>query len=251
MEELQSELNFLKSNRTRLRSKCTRKINSARGNYKDYSELAVGNALDEIKELKAKLENMDTDIHRILHKMSKTESEINADYDICEGYEEDIVGALEVLQGDLARRSAAAAAAALNAPQVTFGGQHSASGNPPPLSGQIKLPQIPLPEYSHADGESFEHFITNFEAVLNKYTISNFEKFVYLERQVKGEALLLIRSLRGDERSYDEAKKLLMKAFADPTAQRFEILHKLATLNLKPNGNCYAFVSEMSYYPYF
>ena len=238
MEDLNEELLFLKSNRTRVRAKCTRKTNVVKSTYSNFSEIETSIAIEELKEFKSKLETFDTDIHRLMHKLSVKVDELNNDYDTWDNYEENLQEVLGLLQGHLAGRVSPTAAAATGMPNtpVSLG-----TGTPTP-PGQIKLPQVPLPEYNHAEGESFEHFITNFESVLDKYNISNFEKYVYLERQLKGEALLLIRSLRGDQRSYDEAKKLLMKAFASPTVQRFDILTKLANLKLKPNGNCYAFL---------
>ena len=81
------------------------------------------------------------------------------------------------------------------------------------IGNQIKLPPLPLPTYSNAEDESFDCFIKGFEAVVNKYNISNYEKFIFL-KQLKGKPLTLIKSLEYTNPCYEAAKDLLSKAFA-------------------------------------
>ena len=223
------ELDFLKSSRSRWRTKCTKRCKIHIENQENLTKFELDSAITELSEIKSKLDSLDSDIHRLMHKAKITEKDMLTEYSRCDEYEEHVRSTLCDLREVQAVQSEAVAAAAVAAREP--------SGDASVSAGQIKLPQIPLPEYNHADGDSFENFISNFEDVLNKYKISNFEKYVYLERQVKGEALTLIKSLRGEERSYDEAKMLLEKAFASPTVQKFETLQKLANINLKFNGN--------------
>jgi len=113
------------------------------------------------------------------------------------------------------------------------------------MNTHMKLPQVPLPEYGKLEGESLEYFIANFENIINRYPLSEFEKFVLLSRQLSNEPLILIKSLQGSQQSYTEAKELLIKAFSSPLNQKFDILERLCKLKLKKGANPYSFISEM------
>ena len=113
------------------------------------------------------------------------------------------------------------------------------------VSNQIKLPQLPLPQYSHAPGEFLETFFRNYDAIVPKYAISEYEKFVFLEKRLSGEPLILIKSLQGAQQSYAEARSLLESAFASPLLQKYDIINRLSKLKLLPNRVIYAFISEM------
>ena len=229
------DLPFFKGMRTTVRSKCTRLCNGVnRGDFLQPSD--IRNCIEDLKDIKSELKKLDSDVLRCMYKSKVQQDVLDAEHGACEDYQNKITLAVRTLQSSL---EAAALPPSPTGNQASFGQLSANPGN------QIKLPQIPLPEYNHSEGESFENFISNFESVINKYNVSNFEKYIYLERQVKGEALTLIKSLRGNDRSYDEAHKLLTKAFASPIVQKFEVMQKMANLNLKYNGNCYQFVSDM------
>ena len=59
------------------------------------------------------------------------------------------------------------------------------------------------------------------------------------------EPLTLIKSLQGAQQSYAEASSLLESAFASPLLQKYDIINRLSQLKLRPNGEIYAFISEM------
>ena len=88
-------------------------------------------------------------------------------------------------------------------------------------------------------------FFRNFEAIVSKYAISEYEKFVFLEKQLSRETLTLIKSFQGDRQSYAEARSLLESAFASLLLQKYDIINRLLQLKLLPNGEIYAFISEM------
>ena len=83
----------------------------------------------------------------------------------------------------------------------------------------LRMSELPLPEYSHSDGESLEYFLKSFESVIDKYKLSSYEKFIYLQKQLKKEPLVLIKSLEVRNPSYEEAKELLSKVFASIRSQ--------------------------------
>ena len=113
------------------------------------------------------------------------------------------------------------------------------------ISTHMKLPQVPLPEYGRREGESLEGFLGNFETIINKYSLSEFEKFVLLSRQLRNEPLVLIKSLQGSQQSYTEAKNLLILAFSSPLTQKFDIIERMAKIKLKEGADPYSFISEM------
>ena len=98
-------------------------------------------------------------------------------------------------------------------PSTTVYSPSSLINNDIPFTGsfnQMKLPQIPLPEYGRREGETLENFINNFESIVDKYALSEFEKFVLLSKQLKNEPAILIKSLQGSQQSYTQAKKFVM-----------------------------------------
>ena len=47
---------------------------------------------------------------------------------------------------------------------------------------KLKLPELPLPSFSNNEGERLIQFFINFEAIIDKYDLSNFERYIYLEK---------------------------------------------------------------------
>lgn len=111
-----------------------------------------------------------------------------------------------------------------------------------PRLTKLKLPEIPLPKFSNAPHETLVEFIDNFESVINKYELSDYEKFVYVKRQLGGEPLILINSLSGTKQSYEGAKSLLKDAFADVTAQKYSAIRRLVNLNM--SDGTFEYISE-------
>ena len=230
----EKRLKFLKGNRSILRGKCTRLINKLVPEYIDSLEKRdCNNFIDDLSELRRKLDSKNSEVLNLIWNSDSLEVD-DDEYTKSEEYDEKLLSSLKILRNKVFDLEEAASSSAV-------GNIASSSGG----STQLKLPQVPLPEYSHAEGENLEQFFSNLENILDKHTLTQYEKYVLLERQLKGEALLLVRSLSGDNQSYDDAKTLLLKAFASPVIQKFEILSKLSSLNLSYNGSPYVFISEM------
>ena len=83
-----------------------------------------------------------------------------------------------------------------------------------------------------------------FESIIDKYTLSEYERFVFLEKQLAGHPLTLIKSLMGTDRCYSKAKALLTKAFARPLKQKFETIKQLVNLNFDKDEP-YKFISDV------
>ena len=108
---------------------------------------------------------------------------------------------------------------------------------------KLKLPEIPLPKYSYAKGETLLSFLSAFESIVRSYHLSSYERFVYLKRQLQGPPLILVESLELAKQSYECAVELLKKAFASDISQKFDAIQRLR--DLKCANKPYEFISEM------
>jgi len=110
---------------------------------------------------------------------------------------------------------------------------------------KFRLPEIPLPFYSHAKGESLDHFLSSFSEIVDKYPVNSYVKFCLLKEQLKGEAYKLVNSLPVAQQTFTQAKELLEEAFASSATKEFDVLYRLLNLKLEYGGNAYEYVGEM------
>ena len=216
------QLNFLKDNRKYIRTKITRKCNVLRDNIAVLSLEEKALEIEELDLLSSKLNKVDDQISGGIWQHISDRSILDQELETVDRYAVDIAAVRRLLQTQPISNE-------LN--------------NFP--SNAIKLPQLPLPEYGHEKGESLERFFVNFETVVGKFAISDFEKFVFLKKQLRNEALTLINSLQGSHQSYGEAKKLLHDAFESPEIQKFDAINRLTKIKLNGNDDPYEFVSEV------
>ena len=135
--------------------------------------------------------------------------------------------------------------AAASNPPIGVSGQQSQQPTPVVrLPNTLKLPQVPLPKYCYEDGDDLESFFEEFESIVNKYTTDENEKFSLMSEQLKGEAKSLAKSLRGVQRSFTDAKQLLMDAFASEMRRKEDIINRLVGIKLNKTGEIYSFISE-------
>lgn len=217
-----NQLEFVKNNRKFLRKKITEFCNKLLVKLFDYTAGEISDKLVELNTMKVRLDKFDDQIQQIMWLGSVDEDTYQIELDQCEVYQTKITRAVRLLR-----------------PSSSVSTDSSFPKN------QIKLPSLPLPEYSHGESESLEEFFLKFESIVSKYSISEYEKFFLLEKQVSGEPLKLIRSLNSDVQSYSEAKKLLCKAFASPICQKFEVIDRLSKLKLNSHSDIYTFISNM------
>ena len=122
-------------------------------------------------------------------------------------------------------------------------------------NGQVLVPQAnnsrlkpknaPLPKYSGEGSDSFERFFLTFEALVNSYGYTNFEKYLLLKECCTDTALTIVDSLEISDQNYTAAKNLLQEALASPIKQKFNTLQRLINLNLDDVGCPYKFVGEI------
>lgn len=226
----EQELSFLKENRKYLRSKVTKLCNNITSNIQSFDGDKCEECKQTLNSYKCKLTESNEKISKGLWIFEQSRDKLNEELDKCEQYDCDILKSIKFLERHMSNHNAPTLMTTPFSPQV---------------SNQIKLPQLPLPEYGHENGENLGLFFTNFENIINKYSLSEYEKFVFLSRQLKGEPLILVKSLQGAHQSYEEAKALLTKAFSSPLAQKFETINKLSNITLSEYGEPFSFVSDM------
>lgn len=221
VEGSSNDLEFAKNNRKYMRKKVTEFCNKLPIKIFDFTNEEISDKLIELNTLKVRLEKLDEKVQHIMWLNSADEPSYQEELDQSEVYLTKISRAVRLLRPS------------------------SISTDCSLPKNQIKLPSLPLPEYSHAESESLEEFFLKFESIVSKYAISEYEKYFLLEKQISGEPLKLIRSLNSDLQSYSEAKKLLCKAFASPICQKFEVIDRMSKLKLKNHNDVYTFISNM------
>jgi hypothetical protein len=180
--------------------------------------------LNALESLQAEIKNLNESICASLWQKTKDESKLSAEFDICETYNNKIREGILILKADIAD------ATSITEPRVL---------DAQPRLNKLKLPEVPLPTYSHSEGETLNQFFENFETILCKYDLSDCEKFVYLKRQIRNEPLTLINSFSGAKQSYNDTKSLLEEAFADVITQKYDAIRRLSNLRLTKDGDPY------------
>lgn len=189
-----------------------------------------------LESVKSELDKLNEQIFNKLLESKSTEAKNDEEYKKCTEYTHKIIYAISVIQLSLqpsppATETPSAAAAAAVPPAAS------------PLN-KLKLPQVKLPVYGHREGEDLNKFFNNFEQIIDKYGLSNYERFVYLQQQLSGEPLTVIKSLATNNQNYDSAKALLEKAFASKITLQFEAVERLSKLKFDTGENPYQFISD-------
>lgn len=120
--------------------------------------------------------------------------------------------------------------------QMTLSAQSGLPQQPPPgqLHQKVPLQNIPLPTFdgSHA---KYHKFIDQFEKVLAKYNLSEFEKFSYLVKSVnEGPARQLMEIVEASTMDYPTAKRLLDRAYPLGHVQQDSIIKDIVKLKFDP-----------------
>lgn len=224
------ELDFLRNNRKYVRAKVTRKCNSITADILTLSKDKLNDEISYCKDLREEIKAANLQISKGLWVHETDRTKLDQELERCDEYNDKLFSIIRSLETKVKE---------LTEVDRKYSSEMARIGN------QLKLPQLPLPVYSHAKGENLDKFFTCFETIVNKYSLSSYEKFIFLEKQLSREPLVLIKSLEGDQQSYDTAKELLLKAFASPITQKFNIIERLAELKLARQDDPYVFISEM------
>ena len=140
-----SDLAFLKRTRGHLRARVTKNITTVNTQISSLTQQETLTHISSLNDLKVRLEALDAQIASKLWSDDVDESVLDSEMEGCSNYNENILTALVILQQNVSNFN----------PSPDQG--RNASG-----SGHIKYPTLPLPKFSHSDGESIEHFFQSF-----------------------------------------------------------------------------------------
>ena len=90
-----------------------------------------------------------------------------------------------------------------------------------------------------------EKFFHSFESIVNKHSLSPYEKLVYLRGQLKGAPRVLVESLDSNHQTYEKAKSLLSQAFASTITQKYEVIERLSKLRMTVSKDPYEFIGDI------
>ena len=110
---------------------------------------------------------------------------------------------------------------------------------------RLSLPKIPLPHFSNHETDDIQNFIKSFEYILEKQNLNSFEKYMYLRGQLSGSARTIIDSIDLKDRSYENARQLLIDAFDDKQKAKNSVIKRLVSLNLSSSTNSFSYIGEM------
>ncbi|XP_047741512.1 uncharacterized protein LOC125179522, partial [Hyalella azteca] len=224
------DVKFLKNNRKYMRAEITRTSNSINVNLPNLSIAEKVQNLARLRALQSDLKDFDLKISESLFVEENAEAALQAEYDTCAEYSRKLIATITALEASLqTERSASAVSTAREDVHRS----------------QLKLPQLPLPEYGHQEGEDLNKFFLNFENVIGKYNLTSYEKFIFLQKQLRGAPQILIQSLEVGKQNYEDAKDLLQKAFASPITQKYDAIRRLSEMRLVRGDDPYRYIGQM------
>ena len=233
-------VNNVRERRRLKRTDATATIGRARQNIDSLNREQIRTIiLTRLDNLRLELKDLDVAIFDKLVAENVTEEISNAEYDNCVHYEENIISTIMLLKDKLEVRDEEARGHGEGARVDPASDRQRAVVN------KISMPQLPLPKYSHGEGEDLTRFLSEFEQVIDKYHLSEFEKYIYLKNQVANEPATLLESLDSADRSYTSAKTLLQDAFASEVVRKFNAIKDLSKLKFEVGDDPYRYISTM------
>lgn len=217
------------------RARLTKLLSEIRGNFPNLTPSDTVRYIDRLNNFKVELDEQNKELFPVFVKSKISEEELDSKISEQEVYDNQILDTLHQLKYPS------------NTPVPTSNSQGiippNFSGNQNPTN--LKLPRLPLPKFSNEKNESFRKFIHSFEAIVDKYSISSYEKFCYLRDQLSKGPRILIDSLNVEKQLYETGKELLQKAFDDEVETKFDIIKQMTELKLGINDDPYVFIGDM------
>ena len=217
-----------------LRTKVTKLFNKLFADEADISEVQRRAFVEKLDALRKQLFDSDKEIQLMHIDSDLSQVDLQLLTDESEEYEDRICEMSALLSSDRTSIHIGHAPPAVSTLDSRQGDKN-----------RLKLPQVPMPEFSNAKGENFQKFIQGFEAIVTQHNLSDYAQFVYLGKQLSGPPKILIDSLDVDKQKYTEAKALLKKAFDSTLSSKYELLYKLSDINLPMDADPYPFIGEM------
>ena len=219
------------------RCDATKTCNTVNLNISSYTIPVARQKILHLNDLLGELKELDASILSAMFEDSKdaaaTETATAAEYDHAMSYKHKIIECISSLETHIADLQNAASSTANISPPIM-----QTPGRP----NKFNLPQIPLPKFANLPTEDLTSFFKNFEDIIDKFNLSDTEKFWYLKEQLSGDPRTVINGLSAT--NYTAAKDLLTKAFASKSTQQFNALTSLQKLKFKLGDDPYQFISD-------
>ena len=216
-----SDVDYLKHRRKYTRSELTKIKNKISSETKSQSQKSA--TLARVRNIKEKLDKFNSQISLLLYKSEVTEETFQSEYDSCVFYDGIVDTCLEIIK-----------------PEALPSVDNSANAN----RTALKLPNLPLPTFT-SRGEDLNKFFVNFENIIDKYNLTSYEQYIYLQRQLSNEPLTIIKSLEIDCQNYEDAKDLIQKAFANTTTLQYQAIKKLSEIKLNKCDDVYDYIGKI------
>ena len=185
---------------------------------------------NKLNSLKSELLNLDNEI---LEHYLFSNKDISSEYEQCETYMDSLEMGLSSLNTDT---------------NLNFSAQQDNNHTLNNSVNNANLPRLKLPhvEFPKFDSkpEDYQSFIQNFEDIIDKFNLSQFDKFSYLRSQVTGPAKQIVQSIPSTDDCYDKAKGLLSDAFSNKTLQQFSVIDRMVKMKLDSSKSAYKWISE-------
>ena len=221
-ESAKGNLNHFIQTRKYVRQRITKVYNNVKDNIDTFSEDDRFVYTERLESLKNEVKDLDRKIFALSLENGMLEEELKKKIDEDETYEEKISKSLSKLK------------------MVT---------QPVPLNPQtrkcLKLPEVALPHFSNEKDQCLDKFFHSFEGIIDKQSLSSYEKFVYLRNQLSKSPRVLIDSLDVKEQCYVKAKELLQKAFGSTLTQKYNAIQRLSEMKLGYNGDPYSYIGDI------
>ena len=222
-------------NRGFIRQRITKLVNKISDEVPNVSHSGKSLHLEKCITLKKKIQDLDEEIFEINISLNTNDLELGEEETRAEAYIEMLDDAILKLESLPTQNLAGVGSSGI-----------SVEGNTPSVvQNKLKLPQVPLPEFSNRKGENLRNFFLSFESIIDKHRLSSFEKYVYLSKQLSNAPKILVDSLDIEDKLYEKAKELLEQAFDNSERSKSDIINRLTKLKLQNNSDPYPFIGEM------
>ena len=175
----------------------------------------------KLKNFKNKLDDYDTKYQNLKFVDVDDETSMNSEFALCDEYDNKIADCLGILECK------------------------SHANSDETARSLLRSPVAPLPSFYGQEDEDVTKFFTHFEDTLTKFKYTASDKFLLLKQQIHGRALILLESLEANNRSYEEAKKLLNKAFASTSVSIFNVIKQISEMKLDYSDEPFEYISKI------
>lgn len=172
-------IEYLTASRRHIRTQITKLYDKMWSTYEELGPIEVSAMLSKMNLLDVEVSKLNNEISALMFESHGDTEAFTNELDSSEIYADKINESKTLLSSKKL---------SLAEPQTTPIQVASESIKPT----KLKLPELPLPKYSHAKGETLVSFLAAFESVVKASNSSCYEKFVFLKRQLLGPPLVLV-----------------------------------------------------------